>query len=135
MLSYKLGTKKACISLRCRLLYFAERKRFELSIPCGIYAFQAYLLNHSSTSLYVLLSKVRQIYTQKTVFSIKVPVFLALEKIYSVCAGDFGYFIHWYPFHFRQFFTNFGQISTLIAFAAEGGRSEVRGIGFQHQML
>jgi hypothetical protein len=35
--------------------FFAERKGFEPSIPCGIYAFQAYLFNHSSTSLDVLV--------------------------------------------------------------------------------
>lgn len=36
-------------------LLSAERKRFELSIPFrGIYAFQAYLFNHSSTSPIVL---------------------------------------------------------------------------------
>lgn len=44
------GIKKAA-TLCVTALFLAERKRFELSKPFrGLYAFQAYLFNHSSTS-------------------------------------------------------------------------------------
>ena len=43
------------VSFYLMLVNFAERKRFELSIPFrGIHAFQACLFNHSSTSPYFL---------------------------------------------------------------------------------